>query len=218
MRNGPDLWLAVLNAIGLHWQPVVAGGCIRDHHLGLEPKDIDVFVPANDDRDFLSILDGIGHLGHGQITYFNPAFDTGGEFGQRWSEGDKSLVADCEYENDAESDLVATWEGEIIGVPVNIIGRRSLAADNRSLAGRQTRRIENLINGFDFDVVRVAYDEYGYVGASKFGGAFMEAIQNRKATLCHDRTYSQSLRRFERFNKRNPGVLTLVDPFNSQVF
>lgn len=48
--NGPKFWSEIRSAIitAGNWrgQPMIAGGCVRDWLIGLEPKDIDVFVSA----------------------------------------------------------------------------------------------------------------------------------------------------------------------------
>ncbi len=43
--NGPELWDAILAE--LPGGAIVAGGAVRDYLLGVEPKDIDVFIAAN---------------------------------------------------------------------------------------------------------------------------------------------------------------------------
>lgn len=42
MRNGPELWAAILK--GLPIGAVIAGGAVRDFMLGVEPRDIDIFM------------------------------------------------------------------------------------------------------------------------------------------------------------------------------
>ena len=44
IANGPELWSAVLAKMPSG--SIVAGGAVRDHLLGVEPKDIDVFCPT----------------------------------------------------------------------------------------------------------------------------------------------------------------------------
>lgn len=44
MINGPELWTQILSKFPDG--AVIAGGAVRDHMLGIEPKDIDVFIPA----------------------------------------------------------------------------------------------------------------------------------------------------------------------------
>lgn len=46
MKNGPDLWEAVLAHVReTHPEAIVAGGCVRDFILGKPAKDIDIMVP-----------------------------------------------------------------------------------------------------------------------------------------------------------------------------
>lgn len=44
--NGPDLWRKVLAVLPAG--AIIAGGAVRDHFLGIEPKDIDVFLPSSE--------------------------------------------------------------------------------------------------------------------------------------------------------------------------
>lgn len=81
MRNGPDLWLSILAE--LPKGAVIAGGAVRDFMLGVEPKDIDVFMGPNDwimdrppgwhridDKDERAVeyraVSGIESVSHGQ--------------------------------------------------------------------------------------------------------------------------------------------------------
>lgn len=58
MENGPDIWTAILapvrEAMG---SGVIAGGAVRDHFLGCDPKDIDIFVnvPTADRLETLAV-------------------------------------------------------------------------------------------------------------------------------------------------------------------
>ena len=60
MKNGPKLWTAIL--ANFPEGAIVAGGAVRDYLLGLEPKDIDVFIsaevadPPSDDDELFSAL------------------------------------------------------------------------------------------------------------------------------------------------------------------
>lgn len=197
-RNGPALWDALLNVVGTYWKPVIAGGAIRDYYLGIEPKDIDIFVPAEDDDDVVSIIDQMSPLlAHGRFIWLNEDADTGAIL-----MGDVDITkAKIEYNKAAFSqDLIAVWEGEILGIPVNIIGRRSLENGPQAL-----------INEFDFNVVKGYYYGDGIVVAT---GPMEADIVAKTATLAHDRTHKQSLQRFERFNMRNPNLLRIVDPYS----
>lgn len=180
LKNGPKVWDALLSIVGAYWLPVVAGGALRDHILGVDPKDIDIVVPALFEDDFTSIIESLNSATcEGTIIY--PSDATGSE-----------------YEASAPLDLVGVWEGEIIGYPVNIIGRKSLRDGPL-----------RLVETFDFDVLKLWYAN-GDIEATP---AATRDLHQRRATLAHDRTYDQSLRRFARFNERNPGKLTLRDPF-----
>lgn len=185
-RNGPALWDALLEALNVDGA-VIAGGCIRDYMLGLEPKDIDICIPAKNTEDFWNLVGNIDeHL-----------FD----------------LSDCrdnsEYEEDAPV-LFGVLEGEGLGVTVNIIGRSDYS----------TGCVQDLVRGFDFYVLQGWYSNSRDM--DKGGGlnclpAMLRDIQNKTATLAHERHREQSITRFDRFNKRNPGILRLNDQFKLDV-
>lgn len=55
--NGPELWSKILEK--LPTGAIIAGGAVRDYLLGIEPKDIDIFIH---DQDFPDI-EGFNTLG-----------------------------------------------------------------------------------------------------------------------------------------------------------
>jgi len=101
--NGPKLWADMLTAINIPGA-VVAGGCIRDYMLNVEPKDIDIFIPCEGSDEFndriskLSGVEGIAHLG---------------------------IADEPDYESDDPvGHLYGVIEGELLGYPINIIARK----------------------------------------------------------------------------------------------
>lgn len=198
-RNGPALWDAILEQVGQHWQPIVAGGAIRDFILNVPPKDIDVFVPAQFVEDVTSIVASLNPLtSHGRIIWINQeAYENTPDL--QFLEANQSAE---EYSGDGFApDLIAVWDGEILTVPVNIIGRRMLEDGPAAL-----------VNTFDFDVLKAYHEK----GTTVFTDAASRDLAKRTATLSHSQSYEQSLRRFARFNKREPGLLALRDPFSQE--
>lgn len=198
-RNGPALWDAILDAVGPYWNPVIAGGCIRDLFLGVPAKDVDVFVPAEYVEDLTSIVDQLSPvLAHGRMVWTNAeAAET--EADLEWAFRDmRACEAQTTYSGDGFApDLIGVWEGEIIGVPVNIIGRRSLEEGPSFL-----------VKTFDFDILKAYHGTHGHTIQTE---EFARDIRDKTATLAHRLSRPQSLQRFARFNARNPGVLTLKD-------
>lgn len=185
-RNGPALWQSIFEVIGTHWQPCVAGGAVRDYWLRQEPKDIDVFVPATCNEDFTSIIDALpDRLAHGRIIGLM---------------GDPSLAS--EYQAGEETEVFGVWEGEILGLPVNIVGRKSIETS-----------VTSLLTTFDFGINQCAYRD-GQFSTTK---AFEVDYLGRIFTLAHNRTYAQSIERFDRINARHGGVYRLVDPFITEL-
>ena len=185
-RNGPALWDTILEIVGPYWQPCVAGGAVRDFFLKQEPKDIDVFVPASSIEDFTSIISVLSpNLCNGRIISLS---DT-----------------DCAsaYEAGEENEVYGVWEGEIMDLPVNIVGRKSLGQSKRAL-----------IETFDFGINQCVRKQGGFFITTL---AFEDDLINKTFTLAHNRTYEQSLARFDRINARHGGVYRLVDPFITEL-
>jgi hypothetical protein len=183
---------------------VVAGGCIRDCFLAVEPKDIDIFIPVESREDMTAklfdppslagfaaqlsaSLYGTPKFGH--LTMLEP-----GEYanppGKRYTEYDDAFGE--------AGDLFGVAEGEFMGYAVNIIGRKAHADG-----------LEALIGSFDFNILQAAYDgKRCHLGPGQAVDQFYH-----RATMAHDRHVEQSIRRFFRFNTRHPGLLSLVVPF-----
>lgn len=197
-RNGPALWDNLLDIVGHHWNPVVAGGAIRDYFLEVEPKDVDIFVPAEYVEDFTSVIEGLpGHCTHGRIIWAQvEGILTEDEREALEGAGVGNLAEVDSYAGDGFApDLIAVWEGEILGIPVNIIGRRALEDGPQAL-----------VDTFDFDIVKAYHTTAGITVTT---GPFSTDLVNRTATLAHGLSYDQSVQRWARFNERNPGLLRL---------
>jgi hypothetical protein len=99
--NGPVLWAKLLAAIEVPGA-IVSGGCIRDWHLGLAPKDIDIFVPGFTQRHLTDLCDTINddHL------------------------GDLQLQPGCGSYSTMDDPLVGVVEGTLLGYEVNILSNR----------------------------------------------------------------------------------------------
>lgn len=100
LKNGPVLWEALLEAIDLDGA-VVAGGCIRDYLLRLEPKDIDIFVPHGNRQEFEELIASLNATGIFDLT----------------------LMDGEAYRTDDMLSVVGVAEGEALGFPINIIAR-----------------------------------------------------------------------------------------------
>lgn len=103
------------------------------------------------------------------------------------------------YDN-YDDPLVGIIEGEMLGFDVNIIAN-----------DRMYHSPENLVEGFDYAVSQ------GYYALGMTEPVLSEAAQkdidNRTATLVNDRTYSRSIKRMDRYNARNGGILKVIDPY-----
>lgn len=183
-RNGPALWDSILEALGFEGA-VIAGGCIRDYHLGLEPKDIDIFVPVPNRLELEDLMDRLNDSSLWQLSLI----ETGNE---------------GEYEEAFDGILIGVIEGEFCNMPVNIISRSAY------LDGCDEPDLTSLIESFDYGILQAAYDGRAIIATP----AQSRDHFNREATLLNRNYYSQSIARFERFNERNPGVLRFVDPEN----
>lgn len=128
--NGPKLWADMLAAINIPGA-VVAGGCIRDCYLCVEPKDIDIFIPCGSMEGWLEFKYNL----LGRMTGVTDLLDT--------QEGK-------EYENtDFSKDknpLYGVLEGEFMGYTINIIARTN--HDDPY----------DLVSMFDFGFLQMFYD------------------------------------------------------------
>lgn len=60
-ENGPALWLAILAPIrAAYGSGVIAGGAVRDYHLGFIPRDIDVFVDVETREELVAGIEALG--------------------------------------------------------------------------------------------------------------------------------------------------------------
>lgn len=183
LKNGPVLWETLLEAVD-KFGAVVAGGCIRDFMLRLDPKDIDIFVPFSNRQEFEEF-----------ITELN----THGIF-------DLTLVEGEAYRTHDPDGIIGVAEGEGLGFPINIVARCAQMHEPGTIDNW------NLINGFDFGILQWSFQstKQGIVGTTQ---ALMD-LAGQQATLTHPNTYERSLERFERFTSRNPYArLLLVDPY-----
>lgn len=174
-RNGPELWGQLLDAVNVKGA-VVAGGCIRDFLLEVPPKDYDIFIPG-DLHELEGVVGEMNALGTADLTILG------------WN-GD--------YES-YDDPLKAVCEGEILGLPANII------CNERMYQGP-----EYLVEGFDFAIAQGWWCQ-GML-EPQLTEAAQKDIRDRTATLVTYRTYDRSRRRFDRYNARNGAILKLVDP------
>ncbi len=194
LSNGPDLWDAILEDVRrVVPVAVIAGGCLRDYALGLAPKDIDIFV-WDETRPFDEVIDDLNL--HGMDFDLKPielAGNTDHPEYEQWSAGELMGCAE------------GTWgTPEADSWAINIVARRDLRGN-----------AFKLIDNFDMGILQVYYDpDLKFTGTPWVHTTACGVDRaNKTATLMRKDTVELSTRRFERFNKRNPGVLTLVNPF-----
>ena len=97
-RNGPRLWDALLDTVGRHWEPRIGAASVEAYQECCAPDRVEIEVPARMADDFTSIIESLpARLCDGNIT------------------AEPSDYAERDDDN-------GCWEGEIIGVPVLIVG------------------------------------------------------------------------------------------------
>ena len=182
-NNGPTLWGKIIEYLETP-HAVISGGAVRDYHLGLPAKDIDIFLPNT----------SVGEL------------DDLCEFYSREDDVTLALQPGCGSYMGADDPLVAVAEGDIAGVPVNLL-----------LNERLKTSVQHLIEGHDFGICQAAWyrvdgkPEQPKVATTQ---AFAKDLEDRTATITTLRSYERSLRRFDKFTARHgTEVLTLVDPY-----
>ena len=98
-KNGPELWNQLLGVVGERITPtcVIAGGAPRDFILGIEPKDIDVFV--NVDRTHLEAWCDVIHDDF-ELGLMSPS-DAG------------NYATDMDWDQDVMAALDGTWHPDM---------------------------------------------------------------------------------------------------------
>lgn len=131
-RNGPALWDALLNAVRLHTDKdvLIAGGCLRDYALGLEPKDIDICVACETREELEQLGDELNEAGLFDVELIRPDEDS-----------------DSASNGEGVPDLIGVLDGEAFDIPVNLIART-----------HHQEGMLALLHGFDFCILRASYD------------------------------------------------------------
>jgi hypothetical protein len=128
--SGPAIWGSLLNQVraASPGRFVVAGGAIRDYWLGLEPKDIDIFVDTANRDDLASLCENIDALDNFDVHMIHV-----GEY-----EVDDPYLVGC---------IEGTWTFNDEVWPINIVARPSLMAGPLSL-----------VKTFDFGILQAWWD------------------------------------------------------------
>ncbi|WCA46264.1 tRNA nucleotidyltransferase [Caulobacter phage ERS] len=207
MRNGPDLWAALLGDIVpvFGGDAVVAGGAIRDFHLGLEPKDIDIWVNCPDPSTFA-----------GRAKLLEQKADTA----YNWY---LSLTQEAEttYDGTAIGDGMTIYEGNavIFGDPLydpeDPFQPKTLADIVVNVIYHPDHQdgIPALVERFDMDICQGWFSG----GLLHRTPAMQQALLTKTATALRPSEHARTARRFDRFAARNPGVLTFVNPFQGSL-
>ncbi|MBY4725715.1 MULTISPECIES: hypothetical protein [Burkholderia] len=178
-----DSILAQLQEVGV--KGLIAGGAVRDHILGKQVKDIDVFVAH--DPDVVSKLQAA--FG---VLHVNPslAAEYIGEVGQ-------SEVSHV-YGVTSSSDPFDTANTHRVPVQVIVLAPGMDPLDR--------------VKHHDFGICQCWYEGAGKNG---FTGAFFDDAASKQFTLSHcedQHQFDRSMRRWERFKERFP-EFSLYVPF-----
>ncbi|ALF01647.1 tRNA nucleotidyltransferase [Caulobacter phage Percy] len=198
LRNGPDLWAALLEDLVpiFGGDTIVAGGAVRDFMLGLEPKDIDIWV---NERDLVGMQHKMRRLHEDQYL--------------RWNWYLKEMEdGDPDY-NGSIGDNLLIWEGEAVYKPQVGEGAVHMAI-NVIACPEHVDGIEAVVDRFDMDICQWWFSG----GMIHQTPAALAALDNRTATVIRGHDHSRADRRFANFNARNPGVLKYVNPFQGDLF
>lgn len=178
MNNGPELWDAILAEM----QPgaIIAGGAVRDYFLGVEPKDIDVFMGDKPTPE-ASVLSGCWDL-----SQLSCAYDARSGLGRI----DNTYERIEEYA--AVTGIVLVSTGTLFDHRVDAI-----VMDNFDPT--------TLVEGFDFGITRCWYDGEIHDTPEARNDRYYGTV-----TMLLDSRKERSLARFDRFNKRTGGGWKLV--------
>lgn len=184
--SGPVYWVPLLASLAdlpVEGGFVVAGGCVRDYALGLEPKDIDLCIPMLPESELAALAEMIDELPNWAAS-FTPV----------------DMSSDSAYTEIDAAKLVgvikATWHFNDVDFDVDIISR----------VGFSSGPLEG-VSRFDWGILQCWYDpDTGTIRRSELG---QQDYFDRRATLSQDcdGLVERSLQRFAAFDARNPNVL-----------
>ncbi|WCD56045.1 tRNA nucleotidyltransferase [Caulobacter phage BL198] len=199
MRNGPDLWAALLGDIVpvFGGDAVVAGGAIRDFHLGLEPKDIDIWVNCPDPSTFA-----------GRAKLLEQKADTA----YNWYLS-PTQEAETTYDGTAIGDGMTIYEGNAIIFDAEQLATEEDIVVNVIYHPDHQDGIPALVERFDMDICQGWFSG----GMLHRTPAMQQALLTKTATALRPSEHARTAKRFDRFNTRNPGVLTFVNPFQGSL-
>ncbi|UCR81402.1 hypothetical protein [Brevundimonas phage AA] len=128
--SGPAIWGSLLNQVraAAPGRFVVAGGAIRDYWLGLDPKDIDIFVDTANRDDLAVLAEEINKLDNFDVHMIDV---------EEYEVDDPYLVGCIE----------GSWTFNDEVWPINIVARPSLLAGPLSL-----------VKTFDFGILQAWWD------------------------------------------------------------
>ncbi len=179
MLNGPALWDLILG--DMPEGAIIAGGAVRDYLLGVEPKDIDVFMSTE------------MTLARSDDVEENYAFTVANDCRTGLHRIDNICERKEEYEAMTGIDLVSS--GEMYGHKVDAV-----------VLDEMGDGLE-LVNGFDFAINQCWY----VAGKEKCTGACIDDIAGKTVTLLSNDRRERSLKRFARFNERHGNAYTFKD-------
>jgi len=173
--NGPEFWNEIYERIP---NGLIAGGCVRDHLLGLPPKDIDVFIHPQ-------WLAGIDQAPPADFVFV-------GNGGREDYEG-----------RDIRSIRDYTYRGQPVQLIFKVIPLKNNQGEYRYMSDSFTRREagRQLAKTFPEGLVRMWYDGT----AVRRTKQATEDLLGRKVTLMKD-TWERSRQRVNRWYERNLGV------------
>jgi hypothetical protein len=182
LDNGPGLWAAILAKMPPG--AIIAGGAVRDWFLGVEPKDIDIFMGTH------------AALPPTADTLDNDGWDTIAAAPDPrcgFSRIDVDFERNAEYE--AMTGIALVSRGMCCGWPCDAV-----VIDGPCEPGA-------LIAGFDFGITRCYFD--GELHDTIWARCDREAVT---VTLLLDDRPERAAIRFDRFNERHGGRYQLVRP------
>ena len=183
-KNGPTLWkqLIAITENVLKAPAIVAGGAVRDYKLGLEPKDIDIFVPVKIELDLeFAIPEFKKH--DLELSVFMPDTEIKDGYFLDQEEVDDGLF---------QAEVKGVLDGTFGPLKVQIIARPC-----DPFTG------ETVVSKFDLSICQAWYD-----GDVHYSNACTESFQTKEVKLLRRDTRARMKRsreRFDRFNKRAGG-------------
>lgn len=185
MNSSPIAWNKLIDLLSKKFDtPIVAGGAVRDYQLGVQPKDIDVFV--------FGVAGGSDEI-KAAYPWLQP------------------MEKESSNEYSTMKDVQVVWEGTWEKLKINVVWMEHVEKDGESLVSTFDFGLcriwwEPLYMGPNKTMIATSS------GVICETASFKKDLAHKTVTMLIDDKKERSIKRFKRFNERHGDLFTLVHP------